>query len=345
MLWGLLSVLLANTVIAGIGPQALYSRLAGQILNISGNMFSGGSAAYQVQPYGAATQNPGTTAHYSLGSFYAYQVVGGQYSYMLYTGGSAAGGCPYQRSLSLYINCGPTFNVTSVSEPVVCSYQLTIQVPEVCGINMAAGYENASASASFIPSPSSQASITPLMTASLGLSASASSSSSISSMPSSASMFTVSSAPSAFATGTAPGTASPTPSVTPTPAQGLRINVDNVYNMTVQTSNTITTIVNSNSDSSANGLVAAVIVEAVVIAAVLALGAFVWYKHTTAVPAKPLSATAPKMPIPPTSTPESKKVSWAESMSGAIKKITTTPAANPKPLRASTPPVNKPASA
>jgi hypothetical protein len=124
----------------------------------------------------------------------------------------------------------------------------------------------------------------------------------------------------------------------------MRINVDNVYNMTVQTSNSITTIVNSNSDSSAQGLVAAVIVEAAVIAGLLALGAFVWYKHTTAVPAKPLSATAPKMPIPPTSAPESKKVSWAESMSGAIKKITT-PAANAKSPHASTPPANKPASA
>lgn len=322
MLWGLLGALLATatSVGANVGPQALYSRLAGQVLNISGNVFGGGSAAYQVQPYVTAYQNPDTAAEYSLGTFFAYQAVAGKYSYMLYSGGSAAGGCPYQRALSVYINCGPTFNVTSVSEPVICSYQLVIQMPEACGISMAVGNENASASASFVPSPSSAPTLLSMISAIQTFSVSSSASSSASSMATISGLGSWVATATAPGTGTATGSNTPTASVTPTPAQGMRINVNTLYNLTTQTINSMTVV--QGGDSSMTTIVAVVV--AVNFAVLFAVGIILRQRlyGSAAKADKPLSATAPKMPLPPPPPPptEPKKVSWGTSVGNSILK-------------------------
>ena len=136
-----------GTLEAALGPQPLYDRLYGQTLNTAGTMFGGGGATYTVRPYVDANQQAGGT--YFLGTFNTYVATNGVYDYMYFSGGSSAG-CPRQRDLKMYVNCGSTFVTNSVAEPSICAYTLNVSLPEACGVSFAVGAETASA----LPMPS-----------------------------------------------------------------------------------------------------------------------------------------------------------------------------------------------
>jgi 2-oxoglutarate dehydrogenase E2 component (dihydrolipoamide succinyltransferase) len=192
---------------------------------------------------------------------------------------------------------------------------------------------------------------------------------------SASSAVTISALGSWAATATAPGTETatgsntPTASVTPTPAQGMRINVNTLYNLTTQTINSMTVV--QSTDNSMTTIVSVVV--ALNFAVLVAIGIIIRHRlHGSAAKAeKPLSATAPKMPVPPGGLPappppptEPKKVTWGANVANSIVKAATkvvsgataqapaapappaapaAPAA-PKPVTAaSTAPANKPA--
>lgn len=149
-----LALSLLSSAAAGQGPSALYDRLYGQTLNTAGTMFGGGGATYTVRPYVDANQQAGGT--YFLGNFNTYVATNGVYDYMYFSGGSSAG-CPRQRDLKMYVNCGATFVTNSVAEPSICAYTLNVSLPEACGVSFVVGNEAASAQ----PMPSKSASVTP----------------------------------------------------------------------------------------------------------------------------------------------------------------------------------------
>ncbi len=130
----MLAILLASLVgvaSAAFGPASLYNSLSTQTLNLNG---------YVIQPYLQVSNG-----NVSYGQFNDYVATNGVYTYQYYTGGSSVG-CASARSMKLYIDCGSTTSLGPVSEPMPCSYQSVLTVPQACGISFDVGSEFASPS-------------------------------------------------------------------------------------------------------------------------------------------------------------------------------------------------------
>jgi len=140
MLFKFLSAIVGvSTVMAGVGPQALYQLLNGQTFNPPG---------YTIVMYQSCMQNQ--NAGNPCGSFSTYQTSGGQYSYQLY-GPEAAVSPTCSRTFHLTLACGATMSMSGVNENPTCVYSATLTLPQVCGIDMTVGNEAASVSGTALP--------------------------------------------------------------------------------------------------------------------------------------------------------------------------------------------------
>ena len=138
-----------SSVMAGVGPQALYQLLNGQTFNPPG---------YTIVMYQSCMQNQ--NAGNPCGSFSTYQTSGGQYSYQLY-GPEAAVSPTCSRTFHLTLACGATMSMSGVNENPTCVYSATLTLPQACGIDMTVGNEAASVSGTAVPAtPSGSKSVT-----------------------------------------------------------------------------------------------------------------------------------------------------------------------------------------
>jgi len=140
MLFKFLSAIVGlSSVMAGVGPQALYQLLNGQTFNPPG---------YTIVMYQSCMQNQ--NAGNPCGSFSTYQSSGGQYSYQLY-GPEAPVSTTCSRTFHLTLACGATMSMSGVNENPTCVYSATLTLPQVCGIDMTVGNEAASVSGTAVP--------------------------------------------------------------------------------------------------------------------------------------------------------------------------------------------------
>lgn len=140
MLFKFLSAIVGvSSVMAGVGPQALYQLLNGQTFNPPG---------YTIVMYQSCMQNQ--NAGNPCGSFSTYQTSGGQYSYQLY-GPEAPVSTTCSRTFHLTLACGATMSMSGVNENPTCVYSATLTLPQACGIDMTVGNEAASVSGTAVP--------------------------------------------------------------------------------------------------------------------------------------------------------------------------------------------------
>ena len=128
-----------SSVMAGVGPQALYQLLNGQTFNPPG---------YTIVMYQSCMQNQ--NAGNPCGSFSTYQTSSGQYSYQLY-GPEAPVSTTCSRTFHLTLACGATMSMSGVNENPTCVYSATLTLPQACGIDMTVGNEAASVSGTAVP--------------------------------------------------------------------------------------------------------------------------------------------------------------------------------------------------
>jgi hypothetical protein len=124
------------------GPSALYNLLNGQTFNPPG---------YTIVMYQSCMQNQ--NAGNPCGSFTGFQSSNGQYTYQQYGPAACSGSCCRQFELTLA--CGPTMQMSGVSENPTCDYHATLTLPQVCGVDMTVGNEIASVSPTALPPTSS----------------------------------------------------------------------------------------------------------------------------------------------------------------------------------------------
>ena len=137
-------ILGVSSVMAGVGPQALYQLLNGQTFNPPG---------YTIVMYQSCMQNQ--NAGNPCGSFSTYQTSNGQYSYQLY-GPEAPVSPTCSRTFHLTLACGAAMSMSGVNENPTCVYSATLTLPQACGIDMTVGNEAASVSGTALPpTPSS----------------------------------------------------------------------------------------------------------------------------------------------------------------------------------------------
>jgi len=124
------------------GPSSLYTLLNGQTFNPPG---------YTIVMYQSCMQNQ--NAGNPCGSFTGFQSSNGQYTYQQYGPAACSGSCCRQFELTLA--CGPTMQMSGVSENPICDYHATLTLPEVCGVDMTVGNEAYSVSPTALPPTSS----------------------------------------------------------------------------------------------------------------------------------------------------------------------------------------------
>lgn len=145
MLFKLFSGILGLTsVMAGVGPQALYQLLNGQTFNPPG---------YTIVMYQSCMQNQ--NAGNPCGSFTTFETSNGVYTYQRY-GPEAPVSPTCSRTFLLSLACGATMSMSGVNENPTCVYSATLTLPQACGIDMTVGNEAASVSGTAVPAtPSS----------------------------------------------------------------------------------------------------------------------------------------------------------------------------------------------
>ena len=124
------------------GPSALYTLLNGQTFNPPG---------YSIVMYQSCMQNQNSGN--PCGSFTNFVSSNGQYTYQQYGPAPCSGSCCRQFELTLA--CGPTMQMSGVSENPTCDYHATLTLPQVCGVDMTVGNEASSVSPTALPPTSS----------------------------------------------------------------------------------------------------------------------------------------------------------------------------------------------
>lgn len=133
-----------------IGPLALYQRLNGRTISISGSVYGNSdSANYQITFYGTAYQS--YKSNYNIGTFSRYVANNGYYDYLYYINGDVCSNGP--RTFKVYLICSNDLSWDSVQEPTICQYQINIYLPEACNVNFKVGFEiNPTSNPTFQPS-------------------------------------------------------------------------------------------------------------------------------------------------------------------------------------------------
>ena len=128
-----------SSVMAGVGPQALYQLLNGQTFNPPG---------YTIVMYQSCMQNQ--NAGNPCGSFTTFETSNGVYTYQRY-GPEAPVSTTCSRTFHLSLACGATMSMSGVNENPTCVYSATLTLPQACGIDMTVGNEAASVSGTAVP--------------------------------------------------------------------------------------------------------------------------------------------------------------------------------------------------